>query len=263
MLEAWRPAGADGAQRSAGHARPGAGRQPRPAPPAVGEPVAAVQPPPRPLHPGHADGDPRARPASSTATPRRRWAAWACWRRPPRPENSAGLRDAESLLSTCGCTSSCCWRRSFLWGWLVAGGGLSAGVAARLRRLPRLPVLGRDGVQLVLRPRRRPRRRPRASAPGRAGAAALFAGRAGAWAGCWRAFVNLPFWLAYGAFVVLSFAYSHPRIRLKAHTLAQPGRSSASARARWPFWPPGRPRAARSARPGASTARSARPRRCC
>src|SRR5207253_2148362 len=33
------------------------------------------------------------------------------------------------------------------------------------------------------------------------------------------AFVNLPFWFAYGAFFVLSIAYSHPRVRLKAHTL--------------------------------------------
>ena len=33
-------------------------------------------------------------------------------------------------------------------------------------------------------------------------------------------FVNLPFWLAYGVFVALSLAYSHPRVRLKAHTLA-------------------------------------------
>jgi len=30
--------------------------------------------------------------------------------------------------------------------------------------------------------------------------------------------VNLPFWLAYMVFVGLSFAYSHPRIRWKAHT---------------------------------------------
>jgi 4-hydroxybenzoate polyprenyltransferase len=34
------------------------------------------------------------------------------------------------------------------------------------------------------------------------------------------AFVNVPFWLAYGVFVALSTAYSHPRLRLKAHTLA-------------------------------------------
>ena len=31
------------------------------------------------------------------------------------------------------------------------------------------------------------------------------------------ALVNLPFWLIYGAFAALSFAYSHPRLRLKAH----------------------------------------------
>ena len=34
------------------------------------------------------------------------------------------------------------------------------------------------------------------------------------------AFVNVPFWLACGVFVALSTAYSHPRLRLKAHTLA-------------------------------------------
>ena len=34
------------------------------------------------------------------------------------------------------------------------------------------------------------------------------------------AFVNVPFWVAYGVFVALSTAYSHPRLRLKAHTLA-------------------------------------------
>jgi 4-hydroxybenzoate polyprenyltransferase len=33
------------------------------------------------------------------------------------------------------------------------------------------------------------------------------------------AFVNWPFWLAYGIFVLLSFAYSHPRTRWKAKTL--------------------------------------------
>jgi 4-hydroxybenzoate polyprenyltransferase len=33
------------------------------------------------------------------------------------------------------------------------------------------------------------------------------------------ALVNLPFFLIYGAFLALSFAYSHPRTRLKAHTL--------------------------------------------
>jgi 1,4-dihydroxy-2-naphthoate octaprenyltransferase len=32
-------------------------------------------------------------------------------------------------------------------------------------------------------------------------------------------FVNLPFFLAYAVFVGLSFAYSHPRVRLKARTV--------------------------------------------
>jgi 4-hydroxybenzoate polyprenyltransferase len=31
--------------------------------------------------------------------------------------------------------------------------------------------------------------------------------------------VNLPFWVAYGVFFGLSVAYSHPRVRLKAHPL--------------------------------------------
>jgi 4-hydroxybenzoate polyprenyltransferase len=41
--------------------------------------------------------------------------------------------------------------------------------------------------------------------------------QAAGWLLAWL--VNLPFWVAYGIFVGLSTAYSHPRVRLKAHTL--------------------------------------------
>jgi 1,4-dihydroxy-2-naphthoate octaprenyltransferase len=106
----------------------------------------------------------------------------------------------------------------FLWGWLVAGGGLSVAVAIAFVAFHVFLYSGatafnsyydRDigpvgGIE-------RPPPVPASLLP-----LALFMQGIG-WA--LAALVNLPFWLAYGAFVGLSTTYSHPRTRLKAHTL--------------------------------------------
>lgn len=107
----------------------------------------------------------------------------------------------------------------FLWGWLVAGGGLSAAVLLGFVSLHAFlysgvtafnsyydrdvgPVGGLEHPPQVV-----PALLPFSLAVQAIG-----------WLLAW--FVNLPFFLAYGIFVALSFAYSHPRVRLKAHPLA-------------------------------------------
>src|ERR687884_96016 len=106
----------------------------------------------------------------------------------------------------------------FLWGWLIAGGGFSMAVAIAFVAFHVFLYSGatafnsyydRDsgpvgGIE-------RPPPVPASLLP-----LALFMQGIG-WA--LAALVNLPFWLAYGAFVGLSTTYSHPRTRLKAHTL--------------------------------------------
>src|SRR3978361_922234 len=106
----------------------------------------------------------------------------------------------------------------FLWGWLVAGGGFSPAVLLGFISLHAFLYSGatafnsyfdRDVVPVggLEHP------------PPVASALLPFsiAVQAIGWLLAW--FVNVPFWLAYGVFAVLSFAYSHPKIRWKAHTL--------------------------------------------
>jgi len=106
----------------------------------------------------------------------------------------------------------------FLWGWLVAGGGLNASVLLGFVSFHAFlysgatafnsyydrdvgPVGGLEHPPDVVE--------------------ALLPFSLGIQAIGWLLafFVNVPFFLAYGVFVALSFAYSHPRVRLKAHTL--------------------------------------------
>src|SRR6266566_580611 len=107
----------------------------------------------------------------------------------------------------------------FLWGWLVAGGGLSSAVLLGFVSFHAFlyssatafnsyydrdegPVGGLEHPPRVV-----PALLPFSLVVQAIGWLLAF-------------FVNLPFWLAYAAFGALSFAYSHPRVRLKAHTLS-------------------------------------------
>lgn len=106
----------------------------------------------------------------------------------------------------------------FLWGWVVAGGGLTARVALAFVALHTFLYSGATAFNSYYDRDHGPvgglERPP--PVPARLLEVSLAVQAAG-----WllAAFVNLPFFLAYGAFLVLSLAYSHPRIRLKAHTL--------------------------------------------
>jgi len=107
----------------------------------------------------------------------------------------------------------------FLWGWLIAGGGLSAGVLLGFVSFHAFLYSGATAFNsyydrdvgpvggLEHPPEVVPALLPFALAVQAIGWLLAF-------------FVNLPFWVAYGVFVALSTAYSHPRVRLKAHTLA-------------------------------------------
>jgi 1,4-dihydroxy-2-naphthoate octaprenyltransferase len=106
----------------------------------------------------------------------------------------------------------------FLWGWLVAGGGLRASVLLAFVSFHVFLYSGATAFNsyydrdvgpvggLEHPPQVVPALLPFSLAVQAIGWLLAF-------------FVNLPFWLAYGAFVALSFAYSYPRVRLKAHTL--------------------------------------------
>src|ERR1700682_3221023 len=103
----------------------------------------------------------------------------------------------------------------FLWGWLLAGGGLSQSVALGFvafhfflsaRTTAFTSYYDRDvgpvgGLE-----------RPPSVVP----ALLPFSQAVQAVGALLAALVNLPFWLAYAVFVGLSFAYSHPRFRWKA-----------------------------------------------
>jgi 4-hydroxybenzoate polyprenyltransferase len=106
----------------------------------------------------------------------------------------------------------------FLWGWLVAGGGLRLSVLLGFVAFHAFLYSGATAFNsyydrdvgpvggLEHPPQVVPALLPFSLAVQAIGWLLAF-------------FVNLPFWLAYGAFVALSFAYSHPRVRLKARTL--------------------------------------------
>src|SRR5882762_6778301 len=106
----------------------------------------------------------------------------------------------------------------FLWGWLLAGGGLSRSV-----------VLGFIAFHLFLYSGATAFNSYYDRDVGPVGglehpppvSAALLPFSLAVQAAGWllATLVNLPFFLLYGAFVVLSAMYSHPRVRLKAHTL--------------------------------------------
>jgi 1,4-dihydroxy-2-naphthoate octaprenyltransferase len=107
----------------------------------------------------------------------------------------------------------------FLWGWLLAGGGLASGVIVGFAAFHVFLYSGATAFNsyydrdvgpvggLLQPPRVLPTLLPFSLAVQAVGW--LLAG-----------LVNVPFWLLYGVFVVLSTAYSHPRIRLKAHAFA-------------------------------------------
>jgi 4-hydroxybenzoate polyprenyltransferase len=107
----------------------------------------------------------------------------------------------------------------FLWGWLIAGGGLSPGVLLGFVAFHAFLYSGVTAFNSYYDRDVGPvggLEHPPQVVP------ALLPFSLAVQAIGWllALFVNLPFWLAYGAFVALSFAYSHPRIRLKAHTLS-------------------------------------------
>jgi 4-hydroxybenzoate polyprenyltransferase len=107
----------------------------------------------------------------------------------------------------------------FLWGWLVAGGGWSPTVLLGFVSLHAFLYSGATAFNSYFDRDEGPvggLERPPAVMP--ALLPFSIAVQAVGWLLAW--FVNLPFWVAYGAFAALSFAYSYPGIRLKAHTLS-------------------------------------------
>lgn len=105
----------------------------------------------------------------------------------------------------------------FLWGWLVAGGGLSQSVVLGFVAFHAFLYSGATAFNSYYDHDVGPvggLERPPSVVP------ALLPFSLGVQAVGWivAALVNLPFWLAYGVFVGLSLAYSHPGIRWKAHT---------------------------------------------
>jgi 1,4-dihydroxy-2-naphthoate octaprenyltransferase len=106
----------------------------------------------------------------------------------------------------------------YLWGWLVAGGGLSPGVALGFIAFHLFLYSGATAFNsyydrdvgpvggLAHPPRVPPEL-----------LAFSLAVQAVGWV--MAALVNWPFFMAYSVFLVLSVAYSHPAVRFKAHTL--------------------------------------------
>jgi 1,4-dihydroxy-2-naphthoate octaprenyltransferase len=106
----------------------------------------------------------------------------------------------------------------FLWGWLIAGGGLSQAVLIGFVACHAFLYSGATAFNSYYDKDVGPvggLEHPPSVSP------ALLPFSLAVQGVGWllAALVNLPFFLIYGAFLGLSFAYSHPRIRLKAHTL--------------------------------------------
>ena len=107
----------------------------------------------------------------------------------------------------------------FLWGWLVAGGPLAPAVVLAFVSFHVFLYSGATAFNSYYDRDVGPvggLERPPPVPPGLLALSLLM--QLVGWV--LAAFVNLPFWVAYGVFVALSTAYSHPRLRLKAHTLA-------------------------------------------
>jgi 1,4-dihydroxy-2-naphthoate octaprenyltransferase len=106
----------------------------------------------------------------------------------------------------------------FLWGWLLAGGGLSVRIAIAFVCLHAFLYAGATAFNSYYDRDEGPiggLERPPPVVP-----ALLPLSLAMQAIGLVLAFlVNLPFVLLYGGFAALSFAYSHPRIRLKGHPI--------------------------------------------
>jgi 4-hydroxybenzoate polyprenyltransferase len=106
----------------------------------------------------------------------------------------------------------------FLWGWLIAGGGLSQAVLIGFVAFHAFLYSGATAFNSYYDKDVGPvggLEHPPVVSP------ALLPFSLAVQGVGWlmAALVNLPFFLIYGAFLALSFAYSHPRTRLKAHTL--------------------------------------------
>src|SRR5437016_2602403 len=107
----------------------------------------------------------------------------------------------------------------FLWGWLLAGGGLSRSVVLGFISFHFFLYSGATAFNSYYDRDIGPvggLERP----PGVVPTLLPFALAIQGIGALLAALVNLPFWLTYMVFVGLSFAYSHPRIRWKARTWA-------------------------------------------
>jgi 4-hydroxybenzoate polyprenyltransferase len=105
----------------------------------------------------------------------------------------------------------------YLWGWLVAGGGIKPAVLVGFVAFHAFLYSGATAFNSYYDRDVGPvggLERPPGVIP------AFLPFSLGVQAVGWvlAALVNLPFWLAYGVFVGLSFAYSYPGVRWKAHT---------------------------------------------
>src|SRR5260370_13138993 len=105
----------------------------------------------------------------------------------------------------------------FLWGWLLAGGGLSQSVVLGFIAFHFFLYSGATAFNSYYDRDVGPvggLERPPSVVP----ALLAFSLAAQGIGALLAALVNLSFFIAYAIFVGLSFAYSHPRIRWKAHT---------------------------------------------
>jgi 4-hydroxybenzoate polyprenyltransferase len=106
----------------------------------------------------------------------------------------------------------------FLWGWLIAGGGLSRSVVIGFVAFHAFLYSGATAFNSYYDKDVGPvggLEHPPAVSPALLPFSLVVQGIGWLLA----ASVNLPFFLIYGVFLALSFAYSHPRTRFKAHTL--------------------------------------------